>query len=202
MVTAANADEFVVDAVQQGWHVRAWIGLAQGVPVISEIRIRPANGEDLAAAFDGGDPPGPDKLRHDPRRPVPDGGLKKETLRRFQWGAIFDVIAADPHRGASLVPHGIDPDANLTAIRRPGRRGRDSVFYAEWADRYLTKCETSRRPVPDLAAEHRYEVRTIRGFLDEAVERGLLVRVSRGRAGGTLTPAALRLLNRTKGAER
>lgn len=200
MVTFASTDEFIVDAVQRGWHVRAWIELSSGVPVISELRIRPANGDDLPAAFDGGDPPGPN-LKHDPNRPVPLGGLTKDVLRGILLTPIFQAIQEDPYRGMSLAPHGIDPEADLMALRRPGRRGRDDRFYAEWADRYLQKCVTSRRPVPDLKEETGWEVRTIRGFLDEAVERGLLVR-SKGRPGGQLTPDAQKLLKTTKGRAR
>lgn len=76
---------------------------------------------------------------------------------------------------------------------RPGRRGRPDVFYAAVAARYVVLLGTGRE-VATLADELGYNAESVRGFLYEARRRELLTSAPKGRAGGTLTPKAIALL--------
>jgi hypothetical protein len=85
-------------------------------------------------------------------------------------------------------------------LRRPGRRGRPEVEYAEWARRYVEALERNKRqPTAQLLADdaeagiHRTDGE-VRWYLSEARRRGLLTKAPPGKAGGSLTAKARRLL--------
>jgi len=198
---SGNIDrEFIVEDVQAGgWHVQAWIEWRQGAPWITELRLRSANGRSLASAH------GPDGPRghypHENGRSVPEGGITTPVLRALSTQDLYDAIGRDNASASTLTLCGVDADQDFVAFRRPGRRGRDDIFYAIWADRYLARCKKSRHPYPDLAAEHPdHEIGSIRAFVQEARRRGLLVGMSKGRAGGKLSEKAMRLLDRAGAA--
>ena len=87
-------------------------------------------------------------------------------------------------------------DAEFERNPRPGRRGRDDAFYAEWAARYVSLLNHPR-PVAELARQHNYSESQIRNFLHEARKRELLTAAPTGRAGGSLTDKAKELLDGT-----
>ena len=90
----------------------------------------------------------------------------------------------------------LDIDRNeLGGARRPGRRGRDPVFYAEWAARYVNACRTSETPCQFWPTNMPLGSLTIRGFLGEARRRGLLTTAPAGKLVGELTEKGKRLLD-------
>jgi hypothetical protein len=85
------------------------------------------------------------------------------------------------------------------AVRRPGRKGRDDLHYAQLAALYVELCKRgSRAPVKQLAAQQYLNQATIRNQLTEARNRGLLTRKKQGQTGGALTQKARRLLDGTR----
>jgi hypothetical protein len=83
----------------------------------------------------------------------------------------------------------------LQAPRRPGRRGRPDLFYAEFASEYVEIAKTTPHATAELARRRDYDPRYVRDLLNQARNRGLLTRPPSGRAGGTLTPKAIALLS-------
>ena len=125
----------------------------------------------------------------------PPHGLTVDVVRSIRFGPLHvgvrEYLQLPFNTGAIL-----DTDRNeLGGARRPGRRGRDPVFYAEWAARYVNACRTSETPLPVLADEYAFGESTIRGFLGEARRRGLLTTAPAGKAGGELTEKGKRLLD-------
>lgn len=79
--------------------------------------------------------------------------------------------------------------------QRPGRGGRDDIFYARWASSYVAALNRgSRSPVKDLTGTTGLSTSQIRTILNEATTRGLLIRGEPGKAGGRLTAEAIELL--------
>jgi hypothetical protein len=183
------------DAPSSGtWHVQAWFELRDGAPRVTEIRIRSAGGSSLE---DAQGPAGPKpEYPFVPGRSVPSGGITGDVLRKVSFNALHDAIGKDNASAETLAHHGLDPDQDFLRVRRPGRRGRDDGFYAAWADRYVSKCMTTRRPLPELAQEWHYKESTIRDFVEQARKRGLLVGGSPGRAGGVLSEKAEEILQK------
>lgn len=199
-VMQADPGQFIVEDVQHGWHVQAWFGFSEGVPWITELRVRPSIGRTLADEH--ADEPVRENYPHDRRRPVPAGGITTTVLRSIKTPALFEAIGRAEPAAFTLALHGRHGDEDFLARRRPGRGGRDDAFYAMWAARYLRKSETTSHPYGPLAREHPgYSVRSIRDIVHSARQRGLLVGGSQGRAGGRLSPKAERLLRNTKGED-
>jgi hypothetical protein len=183
-VTFGNDEWIVVEDKQHGWHVWARFVFIDGTPRIAELRIDTDWG-DFHAEHQGS--------------PIPAGGVTTSVLRGVSTTALYDALGKDNASTFTLGLRQLDPDQDFLNTPRPGRRGRGDLFYALWAERYVAKCATTRTPYPELAAEHHYEVRTIRDFVQVARRRGLLVVGSQGRAGGRLTPKAKKLLEPSKG---
>lgn len=124
----------------------------------------------------------------------PTQGLTVDVIRNITVGplhaAVRDFLQLPFNTGA--VPESERNEQG--GIRRPGRGGRDPLFYAEWAARYLNACRKSEAPVAHLAEEHSFSEASIRGFLGEARRRGLLTPAPAGKAGGQLTDKAIALL--------
>jgi hypothetical protein len=198
-VMYGSPDEFVVEDVQDGWHLQAWIEVREGAPRITELRLRSSEGTTL---YSNHGPTGPESdYKHKSGRRVPQGGITTAVLRSLSLTALHDAIGKVNASASFLTMHGIDPDKAFHAQRRPGRRGREDSFYALWAKRYLDRCATTRRPYAELAKEHKgYAERSIRDIVQTAKRRGLLVGGSQGRAGGRLSAKAERLLARMSDA--
>jgi len=79
---------------------------------------------------------------------------------------------------------------------KPGRRGRDDVEYAIWADRYVEAVQrASRNPIVVLTREYPgHSADSLRAILNKARKRGLLSKSQPGRSGGHLLPKAIKLL--------
>jgi len=187
-----------VEDVQGGWHVSCWIELRRGVPVITELQLRSAEGTTLEAAH-GGDWNPQETYQFEENRKVPTGGITKDVLKGVSTTALYDAIGKDDESAFSLVVHGFQPDEDLLAIRRPGRKGHGDYYYALWAHRYVEACTTTRQPFKELAAAHGYRESTLRNVVGEAVTRGLLVRGKKGgaapgSAGGRLTKKGEKVL--------
>lgn len=180
-ITGVDSDAGVIFMahVKNGWRIDVTFGFPEGAPVITEFQLHPEGSI------------------------VPRGGITTSVLRdKVHFTPLFDKLReSDPSRFA-LVAQGIDPDQDFLHIRRPGRRGRSDIFYAHWAERYVSKCAVSRRPYKDLSEEHPgFSARTIQDLIVAAKERELLVGGSQGRAGGSLTPKAIRLLEQMREGE-
>ncbi len=192
MVIFVNSDgEAIVEDVQQGWHMQAWVEMRNGTPVVTELRLRPANGTTLADVHGDGGPRG--QYPHQSGRRVPSGTGISDALRVNWPGRIYEALAkSEQPVSDTFAMHGVDAEELL----RPGRRGRGNQFYAVWAQLYVEACKVSpRSPYPRLAEEHpRFTERTIQAFVNQARDRGLLVGTVPGRAGGRLSKKAERLL--------
>ena len=79
---------------------------------------------------------------------------------------------------------------------KPGRRGRDDVEYAIWADRYVEAVQRAdRNPIVVLTREYPgHSADSLRAILNKARKRGLLSKSQPGRSGGHLLPKAIKLL--------
>jgi hypothetical protein len=78
--------------------------------------------------------------------------------------------------------------------RRPGRKGRPDVEYADIARRYVGFLSTSSKPIEALAEDMSIGKSSASSYVHEARRRGLLTRTSQGTAGGLLTEKAIELL--------
>jgi hypothetical protein len=187
----------IVEDVQGGWHVQAWLELRGGTPQISELRIRPAGGATMQTARGGAEP-----QRHYPHedgRKIPKGGITSAVLRAIQLRPIHAALRKDP--ATVMIHNALGVDLDRQSPGRPGRRGRDDAFYAVWAARYVEECQTTRSPYRPLSARFHYSEDTIRDFVGKAGKRGLIVGRSAGRAGGRLSAKAERLLAATGGED-
>jgi len=185
-VFRGNTDEIEVIDAQHGWQVRALFTFVDGLPTITELH--------LDTNWVG--------LHPEQSESIPRGGVTTTLLRRISTTALFDALGRDNTSAWTLAHHGRHADEDFLSVPRPGRRGRGDAVYALWAQRYLAKCEKTRHPYPELAAEHEgYNERAIRDLVQSARRRGLLKGGSQGRAGGTLTPKAKSLLDRMEGEE-
>jgi hypothetical protein len=192
VVIFVNSDgEAIVEDVQQGWHMQAWVELRNGTPVVTELRLRPANGTTLVDVHGEGGPRG--EYPHESGRQVPSGTGISDALRVNWPGRIYEALAkSDQPVSDTFGMHGVDAEELL----RPGRRGRGDQFYAVWAQLYVQECEVSpRSPYPGLAEQHpTFTAGTIQSFVSQARARGLLVGTVPGRSGGRLSKKAERLL--------
>jgi len=90
------------------------------------------------------------------------------------------------------------------ASARPGRGGRDDLFYAIWAAAYVERLLAGdRTPVRSLGEDPPIELEgapsplsrnTVRGILADARSRQLLTTAPPGKAGGELTTKASKIL--------
>ncbi|HWT78643.1 MAG TPA: hypothetical protein VN648_07550 [Candidatus Methylomirabilis sp.] len=124
----------------------------------------------------------------------PRGGLTAEVWRGVRINDLHSMA-----QQAARLPLGVGLGLKIEVdrrgrVRRPGRRGRDDLFYAGWAAKYLDSVATGPAPLARLADKEHLNESTIRGILQEARRRGLLTEPPPGRAGGQLTDKALALL--------
>lgn len=179
-----------------------------GLPVVAELRIHPSE-------------PGPHNIDQWSGNPesVPAGGLTARLLRRVPLGResleLRDVIEKFRAEGFTdqmvdrlLGQHGMSVRGFLRkAPSRPGRRGRDDVYYAELALQYRKAIDrNSTTPVLDVAKELEWSPAKVRDAIHDARRRGLLTSSGPGRPGGELTPKAQavlkdRLRRGTRGSE-
>lgn len=83
----------------------------------------------------------------------------------------------------------------LLVRSRPGRRGRDDLFYATLAAEYDALCRGgSRTPTKDLAARHHLSTSQIGNLVHAARRKGFLSSGEKGQPGGVLTGKAERVI--------
>lgn len=188
--TAKVACELPI-AGADGWFVSA-VFLQEGDQlVMAELKVFPGPGPrtDRRAARRK---PGEWSGRHDALEPMPDGGVSARLLRCIRLTDLQQLVLSSLPEGASMdgpMPGG------TARVGRPGSAGRPDRQYAEWAFRYAKKlAEGSRSPIKDLAAEHGRSPGQVRDLIHDARVRGLLSKERQGRAAGSLTPKAIRLL--------
>ena len=174
-----------------GWYVSA-LFLQEGEQlVMAELKVFPGPG------------PRGDGRRAARRRPgewtghpealeeVPDGGVSARLLRCIRLTDLQQLVMAHLPEAAA----GDGQASGAARVGRPGSAGRPDRQYAEWAFRYAKKlAEGSRSPIKDLAAEHGRSPGQVRDLIHDARVRGLLSKERQGRAAGSLTPKAIRLL--------
>jgi hypothetical protein len=187
-----------------------WPGALVGDPFAPGAEVEPAPWVDVIHALDGGAMLRVRMALRDGRAirtqfEVHDDGGDEVTaryLRRLGHGDLLDGAdrALERWTTAQLLGPGWQ-----RVVTRPGRRGRDSTFYAEWARRYVTACQVEpgapiRRLVDDETAAGRHATPAqIRAYLGKARQRGLLTDAGSGTAGGALTPEGLRALGLNEG---
>jgi len=188
--------------VAEGWIAAYRLQIQDERPVISEVRVIPAEAEE---------PPG--QWSRSPSS-IPPGGLPGTVLRRLRIGdalALFRDIESrwESEFGEAMTErifHRHGARSVGKAARRPGRGGRSDAFYARWAEAYVELlARGSRSPIKDLAADPPIAIdgfdpsestkarNTVRGLIREARRRGLLSEGTRGKAGGKLRGRAVEL---------
>lgn len=167
----------VVAEVLDDWRLRAQLArTADEDLVVTRIELRPSSGVDEAAL-------GARMLRR-----LGFGDVVAEAARWLQHPAVVDVIG----------------DGWSRPIARPGRRGREDVVYARWAQQYVDALDRSpRRPIAIIVeeAKERGEHLTesqVRWYLTEARSRGLLTEAPKGKPGGELTAKGRAVLGMTQ----
>jgi hypothetical protein len=133
---------------------------------------------------------------HYAAEPWPPPPVTASVVRRAPIELLYKQV-----RGYVLISEslgmGLDIDIREFARHpRPGRRGRDDIYYARLAAEYVELLTTSSTPTKDLAEKHHYSATVMRDYLNQARSRGLLTRPERGRAGGQLTEKARDLLTK------
>jgi len=145
---------------------------------------------------------------------VPSSGVPGALLGRLRLRDALDKFAeliddadekTDGYFNAQVLKRfGLD-EGHRRASARPGRGGRDDLFYAIWAAAYVGLLQAGdRTPVRSLGedppvalegASSPLSPNTVRGILAEARARELLSEAPRGRAGGELSTETTRLLS-------
>jgi hypothetical protein len=190
---------------EPGWIASYRIAVKDGKPLIAEVRVFPGKVVNRT----------PGQWSNDAEA-VPGGGLSSRVLRALHLGeprSLFPKFMRNLQRRSGresadwiLAPFGIRRTDRRLGGHRPGRAGRPDEFYLIWAVAYLERVdEGNPQPVKDLANDPpesiaRFisaanpSVETVRGFLNEARDRGLLTRPPSGKPGGRLTARALRII--------
>lgn len=172
-----------------GWYVSALFVQEGDQLVMAELKVfpGPTNSEGRRNARRK---PGEWSGRPEALHAVPDGGVSARLLRCIRLTDLQELVAA------SLAESADEGRASgLAGLGRPGSAGRPDRYFAEWAFAYAKKlAEGSRSPIKDLAAEHGRSPGQVRDLIHDARVRGLLSRERQGRAAGSLTPKAIRLL--------
>jgi hypothetical protein len=134
-------------------------------------------------------------------------GLTTQDLRGVRLGELYATVCqilaeglqADYADGGPMPDPPMPPKNWITVFRktpRPGRIGRDDLWYAQLAAAYVANIG-SKTPVRDLAQRLHISESQLRNLLYEARRRGLLTSAPRGKAGGSLTDKARELLDAT-----
>jgi len=124
---------------------------------------------------------------------VPLGEL--ERLARAHLAEVVDANDQGVMRLADEHPAIMATIRSSAGFKRQGRRGRGDVFYAEAAAVYRDEVQADpSRATVRAAARLGLDASQLRGVLGQARRRGLLTSAPAGRAGGSPTEKARRLL--------
>jgi hypothetical protein len=126
-------------------------------------------------------------------RSFPFGAVDKAARAHMAWWwREYDKGRSEAARTAYPIPSN---SMEAIDIRRPGRRGRPDLEYAELALDYVKWLDTPDSGSLDKFAKTKFlSASQIRNLLYEARRRGLLTEAPAGRSGGMLTNKALALL--------
>jgi hypothetical protein len=133
-------------------------------------------------------------------------GLTTHDLRGVRLGELYATVCQILEQGLQSeyaaggpVPNPPMPPKNWATVfhktPRPGRGGRDDLWYAQLAAAYVAIGSKTR--VRDLAPRLHISESQLRNLLYETRRRGLLTSAPRGKAGGSLTEKAKELLDST-----
>ncbi len=173
-----------------GWYVSAVFVQEGDQLVMAELKVFPGPQQEGRRAQRR--KPGDWSGRPEALAGLPDGGVSARLLRRIRLTDLQLLVAAALSDGSDTAPRVSGLGVGTAA---PGATGRSDRYYAEWAFAYAKKlAEGSRSPIKDLAAEHGRSPGQVRDLIHDARVRGLLSRERQGRAAGSLTPKAIRLL--------
>jgi hypothetical protein len=207
------ADERIPEGVSAEV-LREWLDpyIARGfwVDAVQELPWRPLDHLDLQLRYGVDDAGAPclDSVEVTLRRGDPSSphGLTTHDLRGIRLGELYASVCQILERGieadssTGVLPNPpMPPEGWVTVFRRtprPGRNGRDDLWYAQLAAAYVANLG-SKTPVRDLAQRLHISESQLRNLLYETRRRALLTSAPRGRAGGALTPKAKELLNGT-----
>jgi hypothetical protein len=174
---------------------------SDGSPAIAEVRVFPNEvGRQKAGEWSAV------SLGSDAK--IPAGGLPSQIVHsltpardlRQHWPSIAGEWEQHGGQAGDFTRQGFSAPLNQPPKRRPGRAGLGKLHHAKWAARYAATAERSRRPILDMWEEEQkmghvwHSQEWIRDTVAEARRRKLLTRTPKGRAGGTLTAKAKRLL--------
>jgi hypothetical protein len=126
---------------------------------------------------------------------LPPPMLTAAILRSVSVDRLYELARNTVSISSGL---GIYLDVKIDEFRkhpRPGRVGRPDVFYASLAAQYVELLKASATPTKALAELHSYSESSMRDYLHQARERGLLTKAPPGRSGGELTDKAKEILN-------
>lgn len=178
-----------------------------GQPVISEVRIYPAEGK----------PMGPGRWSAEllgAHAPVPAGGLTSRIVHKARLGTAIRAARVQlarlpraPHLfgpGADYAPFTASDARSALTRRGPGRKGHGLAFFAELASAYCALLDAGNpRPVVTLAHERNLAAPRIRDMIHRARKLGLLTSAPhQGQRGGSLTPKARAILKVAQGKQR
>lgn len=130
------------------------------------------------------------RLVVEPGDGMPPAGITTRLLRELRTGDLIAALRTAARQ--SDLYFGVAPD--LAVSTRVGRRGRDDLYYAQWAAAYVDALGRTGRPVDDLAQRYSLSASQVRNIMYACRRRGVLTASPPGRAGGELTPYAIRLL--------
>jgi len=130
----------------------------------------------------------PSEVGFDASADPPDGEITARMVHEVRLG---DIQRQAINKMTLLVP--VHARAILGDRKRPGRRGRPDLYYAEFAAAYVNAL-SSPAPIVTLAKQQNLSVSTVRNTIHEARRRGLLTRPPPGRPGGELTEKAQNLI--------
>jgi hypothetical protein len=164
--------------------VRAIVRSLDGVVQVTALEINTA--EEVLYADDGTPGFRIALLEH--------GGITTAVLREVPVAKMLRRARAALNDAASAGLIAAGSAEAFREHRRPGRRGRSDLDYAQFAASYVEWCGRSKTPVKDMAAAEALDESTVRNVLYQARERGLLSSSGRGRAGGALSEKAKQLI--------
>ena len=201
---------WVEQSIEPGWVGAYRLMVKAGRLIVAEVRLLPDTGQGAGRwSEDAPDVP-PEGVPSRALRAL-SPSVPKDRFPRFllEIGKKYPAIAKQ-----LLGRHGVTLGTEM-ASRRPGRTGRPDSYYLAWAEAYVERLAAgSRRPIKDLAERPPRAIKgyvsdgahvseaTVRDLIHQARARDLLTPSPIGRAGGELTPKAIRMLDRERNRRR
>jgi hypothetical protein len=184
------------------WKVLATIVPTESGPTLAQLLVRPV-APDLALAPAGGIPTR--LLRKVTTGELLDLATSEAIARQEQTSQLLAYASDDPSDAvSSYLRSWVESTSSLSATRkRPGRAGHGVEHYAAWAQLYVKKIEAREpHPIAALAKDTGKTETYIRDTITDARRRHkLLTKPGQGKAGGMLTPKALKIIAEMKTKE-